>query len=112
MTPEDTPPESEVETATSQNPSDDDSDSPEHSRHGDNGEGDRRNVVSYLEWGAVVSLGLVALVAVFRFYFAASRAISVWISPDFEPLFQAAFNLVVLLLAATGIVVFARRRWG
>ncbi len=43
-------------------------------------------------------------------YFAASRVISVWISPDFEPVFQAAFNLVVLLLAATGIIVFARRR--
>lgn len=71
---------------------------------------DYRDIVAYLEWGAMAGLGLVALIAVFRFYFAASRAISVWISPDFEPVFQAAFNLVVLLLAATGIVVFARRR--
>lgn len=71
---------------------------------------DYRDIISYLEWGAMAGLGLVALIAVFRFYFAASRAISVWISPDFEPVFQAAFNLVVLLLAATGIVVFARRR--
>lgn len=71
---------------------------------------DYRDVIAYLEWGAMAGLGLVALIAVFRFYFAASRAISVWISPDFEPVFQAAFNLVVLLLAATGIVVFARRR--
>jgi hypothetical protein len=76
----------------------------------DEGGHDYRDLVSYLEWGAIVGLGLVALMAVFRFYFAASRAISVWISPDFEPVFQAAFNLVVLLLAATGIIVFARRR--
>ena len=57
-----------------------------------------------------MGLGLIALIAVFQFYFAASRAISIWISPDFEPLFQAAFNLITLLLAATGIIIFARRR--
>jgi len=68
-----------------------------------------RDVVPYLEWGGLAGLGLVALVAVFRFYFAASRAIGIWISPDFEPLFQAAFNIVVLLFAAAGIAVFARR---
>ena len=76
------------------------------------GDSTSRDIVSYLEWGAMAGLGLIALIAVFQFYFSASRAIGIWISPDFEPVFQAAFNIVVLLFAATGIVVFARRRRG
>jgi hypothetical protein len=63
---------------------------------------------AYLKWAAFVLLGLIAAIALFRFYFAASNTISIWISPDFEPMFQAAFNLVVLLAAGAGLAKLAR----
>lgn len=63
----------------------------------------------YAELAALGVLSLLAAVAVFRFYTAASRAIDIWISSDFVPVFQAAFNLVVLFLAVAGISVLLRR---
>ncbi|MEF8850853.1 MAG: hypothetical protein V5A44_08445 [Haloarculaceae archaeon] len=59
--------------------------------------------------GALVILCLVALVATFRFYFAASEAIRVWIADDFVSVFQAAFNLLVLVACAYGVSVLVRR---
>lgn len=52
--------------------------------------------------GAVV-LGLIATWATFQVYFSLSRAIEIWFSRDFVPVFQAAFNLVVVLVAVAGI---------
>jgi len=52
---------------------------------------------------------LLALVATFRFYFAASQAIQVWISEDFVSVFQAAFNLLVLIASVYGVSVLVRR---
>lgn len=63
---------------------------------------------AYLKWAAFVLLGLIAAIALFRFYFAASRTIDIWISRDFVPMFQAAFNLVVLLAAGAGLAKLAR----
>lgn len=57
----------------------------------------------------LVILCLLALVATFRVYFAASTAISVWISDDFVSLFQVAFNLLVLVASLYGISVLVRR---
>ena len=68
-----------------------------------------RDIVTYVEWAAFGILCLLALVATFRFYFAASEAIRVWFSPDFVPVFQAVFNLIVLVAAATGISILVRR---
>ena len=73
----------------------------------DNGSG--RDIVTYVEWAAFGILCLLALVATFRFYFAASEAIRVWFSPDFVPVFQAVFNLVVLVASAVGISILVRR---
>lgn len=67
------------------------------------------NLVTYVEYAAFAVLSLLALVATFRFYFAASRAIAVWFSSDFVPVFQAAFNLLVVVLAGLGISVLVRR---
>lgn len=64
---------------------------------------------SYLVRGAVLLLGLLAALATFRFYSSASRAIDVWLAPRYQPLFQAGFNLVVVLAAIVAIVVITRR---
>jgi hypothetical protein len=77
--------------------------------HPEGDDGGGRDAVDYLQWVALVVLALLALVATFRFYTSASRAIGIWIASDFEPIFQAAFNLAVLLAAAAGISVLARR---
>jgi hypothetical protein len=58
---------------------------------------------------ALVILCLLALVATFRVYFAASTAIRVWISDDFVSVFQVAFNLLVLVASVYGISVLVRR---
>lgn len=63
----------------------------------------------YLMWTAVALLALLAVVATFRVYTSASTAIARFVAPDFRPLFQAAFNLVVLLLAVAGITGLLRR---
>jgi uncharacterized membrane protein (DUF106 family) len=63
----------------------------------------------YLMWAAVALLSLLAVVATFRVYTSASTAIARFVAPDFQPLFQAAFNLAVLLLAVAGITGLLRR---
>jgi len=74
---------------------------------------DSRSSGERLAWlvqiGALVVLCLLALVATFRFYFAASQAIQVWISEDFVSVFQAAFNLLVLIASVYGVSVLVRR---
>ncbi|WP_276258212.1 hypothetical protein [Haloglomus litoreum] len=62
-----------------------------------------RDLVRYARYALLGGLTLLALVATLRFYFAASNAIDIWVARQYRPLFQAAFNLVVLLLAAIGI---------
>jgi len=70
---------------------------------------DGSSLVGYVEWAAFVILCLLALVATFRFYFAASTAIEIWFNRDFVPIFQAVFNLVVLLACGIGISLLVRR---
>ncbi|WP_246983365.1 hypothetical protein [Halorientalis marina] len=71
---------------------------------------DGRSPATYLYWGAFAVLLLLALIAVVRFYMSASRAISIWIAPDYEPVFQSAFNLAVLFACGAGLSVLVRRR--
>ncbi|PSQ07458.1 hypothetical protein BRC95_04500 [Halobacteriales archaeon QS_5_68_33] len=59
--------------------------------------------------GALVVLSLVALLATFRFYFAASEAITVWIADDYVLVFQAAFNLLVLVVCLYSVSLLVRR---
>ena len=68
-----------------------------------------RSPAKYLYWGTFAVLLLLALVAVVRFYMSASQAISIWIAPDFEPIFQSGFNLAVLFACALGLSVLVRR---
>lgn len=62
-----------------------------------------------LQGGAVVVLGLLATWATFQAYASASAAIGIWISEDFVPIFEAAFNVAVVLVALAGIVWLVRR---
>lgn len=63
----------------------------------------------YLLWIAVGLLALLAVVATFRVYTSASAAISRFVAYEYRALFQAAFNLAVLLLAVAGITTLLRR---
>lgn len=77
---------------------------------GESGTGSAGNrLVTLVQWAAFAILSLLALVSTFRFYFAVSEAIRVWFTPDFVPIFQAAFSLVVLLASAIGISILVRR---
>lgn len=71
---------------------------------------EKRSPTEYLELAAIAGLIVVAAVAGFGFYTSASGAIDRLISPDYEPIFQAAFNLTLLLFALAGLSVLARRR--
>lgn len=66
-------------------------------------------VLRYAYWGAFAVISVIALVALFRFYLQASSAIDLWIEPEYEPIMQAAFNLVVLLLSVPGISSVVRK---
>lgn len=59
--------------------------------------------------GTFLALALFGLFAAVQFYLNASRAISVWVVPDYQPLFQAAFNLVVVLACGLGLTVLVER---
>jgi hypothetical protein len=73
----------------------------------DEADGDRLR--RYVERAVLAVLFLFAIVVAFRFYFAASNAVSYWVAEPYESAFQAAFNLVVLLVVGAGIVRQVRR---
>lgn len=66
-------------------------------------------VISAVQWGAFAILILVALIATLRFYFSASNAINEFVTRQYRPLFQAVFNLIILLASVLGLSVLARR---
>lgn len=67
------------------------------------------NVQRYLLWGAfVLSLVFVAMAA-FNLYFQVGHIIDTWIDRAYRPMFQAAFNLIVLLVAAYVAALVANR---
>jgi hypothetical protein len=62
-----------------------------------------------LNYALLAGLSLLALIAALQFYFNASSAINQWVTHEYRSLFQAVFNLVVLLLTAAGISRQVRR---
>jgi uncharacterized membrane protein len=66
----------------------------------------------YANYAVLLVLGLVAFIAVIQLYLSISRVISTWITSEYRSLFQAAFNLVVLLLAGLGVSYQIRRLYG
>lgn len=67
------------------------------------------SLVRYVQWSLFAVLVLVVLVATFQLYFSASRAIDRFVTTQYRPLFQATFNLVVLLVAGIGLSQLVRR---
>lgn len=74
-------------------------------------------VIEGLDWPklrrklAITAIGLLALLAgwaLFQVYVSAGEAISIWVSPDFVPIFEAAFNAIVVVVAIAGILLVRR----
>jgi uncharacterized membrane protein len=96
------------ETHTDTDPS---TDAAEASENGsDEGAGNR--VRRYANYAILAVLGLLAFVAVVRLYLSVSNVIATWITDEYRSLFQAAFNLLVLLAAGVGISYQLRRLYG
>jgi hypothetical protein len=66
----------------------------------------------YFDYAVLVALGVLGFVALVQFYLSASNAINRWITPAYRSLFQAAFNLAVLLITGAAISLQFRRMGG
>jgi hypothetical protein len=99
--------EAQPDDTSTESDSEDDPPVPSHEAESSDSTGER--VIGALQWAAFGILILLALVATFRFYFAASNAISNIVSHEYRQLFQAVFNLVILLASAVGLSVLVRR---
>lgn len=58
--------------------------------------------------GALVVLGLIAVVSLFQLYTSIGALINEWVAREYRPLFRATLNLVVLLGAGIGISLVLR----
>jgi len=107
---DDTPIDDEQETPTSaDDPPESSADTAPATQHPDIDTSARQRVVRTLQWAAFTILVLVALVATFRFYFAASNTINEFVTRRYRPPFQMVFNLVILLASVLGISVLVRK---
>lgn len=70
---------------------------------------DGRDLRRTLDYALLAGLSLLALIATLQLYFNVSSAIDQWITYEYRSLFQAAFNLTVLLLVSAGMVWQVRR---
>jgi len=66
-------------------------------------------VVTYVQWGALLALGILAVVAGIGLYGSLSSIIDVWIAERYQPIASAAFNFAVLSVAAGGMFGLVRR---
>lgn len=66
-------------------------------------------VLTYLMWGALVGLGILAAVATAGLYGSLSAIIDVWVARRYQPFARSALNFAVLCVAAAGIVTIAQR---
>jgi hypothetical protein len=85
----------------------DDAEEPPESRRGPDIDVD--TAVGYLMWGALVGLGILAVIATAGLYGSLSAIIDVWVARRYQPFARSALNFAVLCVAAAGIVVIARR---
>ncbi|SIR45970.1 hypothetical protein SAMN05421858_2318 [Haladaptatus litoreus] len=69
----------------------------------------REKVQGYIYRGALVLLCFLAIVALFQFYMSALVVIRTFIADQYRPLFNAAFNLAVLLATGIGISYVVRK---
>jgi uncharacterized membrane protein YhaH (DUF805 family) len=59
-------------------------------------------------WAAFGLLGLLTAVALFGFYTSVTRVINIWITDQYQPIFNAVFNLVVVLACLVGLSLLVR----
>lgn len=77
---------------------------------GDTGDGDTvERLTSVLNYAVLGGLLLLALVSGVQLYLSVSRTVTTFVVPEYRAPVLAAFNLVVLLVAALGISVQLRR---
>ena len=72
-------------------------------------ETDGRDLRRKANYALLAGLSLLALIAALQFYLNTSSVINQWVTREYRSLFQAVFNLVVLLIAAAGISRQVRR---
>lgn len=84
---------------------------PDPDADGGSADGDGPRFRRMLNYGLLAGLLVLALVAAVGLYTAVLGAISTWVTREWRPVFRAAFNLVVLLVAGSGIAWQARRMW-
>lgn len=74
------------------------------------GEFDTDRATKLLRWAGVVVLAVTAAVALAGFYNGVNGTIRVFVADPYQPMFRAAFNLALLLVALGGIGILVRRR--
>lgn len=113
----DTPEETQADAPDASNaadPVDDANESPSVSVDRDGGPahgaiGDGRSLTELVQLGLLAILLLVIAIATFQFYFAAGAAVDRFVTRQYRPLFQAGFNLAIVLAAGAGLSVLVRR---
>ena len=70
---------------------------------------DTDRATNALRWAGVVVLAVTAAVALAGFYNGVTGTIRVFVSEPYRPMFRAAFNLALLLVALGAIGVLVRR---
>lgn len=70
---------------------------------------DAGKLTTYLLWGAIAGLAVLAVVAAAGLYTSLSSLIDVWIGDRYRPLARAVLNFAVLCAAAAGIAFLLRR---
>jgi len=71
--------------------------------------GGDRSIRTYLLWAALLTLGVMVVVATAGLYSSLSSVITVWIGDRYRPIARAVLNFGVLCVAAAGIAVILRR---
>lgn len=80
-----------------------DTDSESHSRF------DAGSVVGFLQWGGLLALGILAVLAGMGLYSSLGSIIDVWVAREYRPFARTGLNLAVLAAAVAGIVAIIRR---
>ena len=70
---------------------------------------DAGRLSTYLLWGTIAALGVLAVVAAAGLYGSLSSIIDVWIGDRYQPFASAVLNFAVLCAAAAGIALGLRR---
>lgn len=70
---------------------------------------DTESIITYLQWGGLVVLGIFAIVGGFGLYTSLGSIIDVWVTAEYQPFARALMNLLVVSVSITGILVLIKR---